>query len=170
MSYFDGITAPMFKKDEEGNELFFPWGIFGYGFVIPTKEKKTQLFKTLKKINIVSLVLAIVLARSGIALLFLLPFLLFGYYIYIQTITRNMIKSNESLKLSEAHKNSAQSFSYTDLILMSLVSLGFVFAGIWIIIEGKGFWIGLASVVFFGACFVSTIYGLVKKSQKENGL
>src|SRR5690242_3643591 len=36
MGYFDGLTAAAFKKDAQGRDLFFIWGKFGKGRVVPT--------------------------------------------------------------------------------------------------------------------------------------
>jgi hypothetical protein len=35
MGYFDGLTAAAFKKDTQGRDLFFIWGKFGKGRVVP---------------------------------------------------------------------------------------------------------------------------------------
>ena len=45
MGYFDGLTDGAFKKDSFGNTLLFPWGIFGSGFIIKSKETHEKIRK-----------------------------------------------------------------------------------------------------------------------------
>ena len=33
MNYFDGLSNNLFKKDSNGNLIYFPWGIFGKGYI-----------------------------------------------------------------------------------------------------------------------------------------
>jgi hypothetical protein len=44
--YFNYLTDASFTKDNDGNTLFFPWGIFGRGRIITDKiiERKVRGF------------------------------------------------------------------------------------------------------------------------------
>jgi hypothetical protein len=47
MGYFDGIAANYFKTDGEGRHVFFPWGILGSGYLVPTDAEYERLRATL---------------------------------------------------------------------------------------------------------------------------
>jgi len=34
MGYFDGLTSGYFKTARDGRRLFFPWGVWGRGYVV----------------------------------------------------------------------------------------------------------------------------------------
>jgi len=43
MSYFNGLSEAFFKEDENGNSIFYKWGILGRGVIIDTKERKDEI-------------------------------------------------------------------------------------------------------------------------------
>ena len=45
MHDYDGV----FKTDDDGNALFFPNGVMGKGYIIPSEEKKEKLRKLQKR-------------------------------------------------------------------------------------------------------------------------
>lgn len=166
MNYFESIADSYFKKSNEGKDVFYPWGVLGKGYIIPTEEKAIELRKSFKKGGIISLLFVYFTLYMGKA--FGLPvaagFLIlytFVYYIYVQTITRHMEKTSERLTLMESYFNMSRSLSWLNLILLTSGCLMFVVAGTWIMVQNKGFWIGLSSVVFFGfglGVFIFQIY------------
>lgn len=42
MGYFEGLTNGNFKKDRDGNTIFFPWGILGKGRVLPDEQTEKK--------------------------------------------------------------------------------------------------------------------------------
>lgn len=50
MGSFDELAQKQFKKDAAGNDVYFPWGILGKGYVVPSRahaEKLQNATKTL---------------------------------------------------------------------------------------------------------------------------
>ena len=47
MGYFKGVVSLCFKKDIYGNIFFYPYGVFGRGFVIESENKANQIQKEL---------------------------------------------------------------------------------------------------------------------------
>ena len=64
MGYFDGIVDGNFKTTDDGVLLYYPFGVLGKGYVIPTNEKKQEIRKRLKWLYAVSLILIIASASS----------------------------------------------------------------------------------------------------------
>lgn len=163
-SYFDGITSQLFKKNSEGKDVFYPWGFFGRGYIIPNEERKKQLHKTFKRLNFVSILANIFLLRFfGLYGIIFLAFYTFGYYIAIQTITRHMPRSTEKLQFLEAYSNASDIFSFFDLFFLFLGSLGFVIAGVWAIASDKGIGVGVLAILFFGCCLGISSFMIYKK-------
>jgi hypothetical protein len=48
MGYLDGLRDVSFNTDEKGNIIFFPWGIFGKGYIIPAHQND-QFRLTIKR-------------------------------------------------------------------------------------------------------------------------
>ncbi len=168
MNYFESIADSYFKKTNEGKNVFYPWGVLGKGYIIPTEQKTIELRKSFKKGGIISLLFVYFTLYLGKA--FGLPvaagFLIlytFVYYIYIQTITRHMEKTTESLTLTESYFSMSRSLSWLNLILLTTGCLMFVVAGIYVMIQNKGFWIGLSSAIFFGFGLMVSIFQIFKK-------
>jgi hypothetical protein len=43
MGYFDALGEALFKEDEEGNTVFYKWGVMGRGVVIDTPQRKEKI-------------------------------------------------------------------------------------------------------------------------------
>lgn len=61
MKILDFFVNLGFKKDEAGNELFFPWGIFGKGYILDRDETKERIRKILRLPTVVMFSILIVL-------------------------------------------------------------------------------------------------------------
>lgn len=168
MSFFGAIADSYFKKSSEGKIIFYPWGVIGSGYIIPTEERTAQLKKSFKRLCVFSLLFVYLVLFLGkafgwpVGLGFMLLYT-FGYYIGVQAVTRNLVKTDEKLTVGEFYSNQSKGLSYINIGLLGLGCLGFVLAGIWGIIQGKGFWVGLASILFFGFGFLKFLFQLNKK-------
>jgi hypothetical protein len=168
MGYFDGLTDAIFKKDTSGNTLFFPWGVLSSGVVIDTEEKKDEIKKIIKNTYIVMIPIIIIIQLIvGYWLnLALLPFFTIWYIYIVKKITKDLPRSQEKLKLTEAYKNSAKSHNLLMLVLLELSSLFFVAIGVWMALKGAKVMIAYLSIVFFGLCSISIGYMTVVKLRK----
>ncbi|WP_428738791.1 hypothetical protein [Sulfurimonas sp.] len=72
MGYFDALSEALFKEDENGNTIFYKWGIMGRGVVVDTQEKKDQI------ISLTTIYYTIVFA-----FIFIMNFSIFIYHIDI---------------------------------------------------------------------------------------
>lgn len=160
MSFFDSLTSGAFKKDSQNRNLFFPWGIFGSGFIVESEERLNQIQKSYNKMWIVMLLsFFTLLAVLGFWVILLVPVCQAWQYFAIKKITKNLQRTTEKLKISETYKNSAKSFNLPLLILLELLSLVFVAAGVWIIAIGERSFMAYASLGFISLCAV--IFGYV---------
>lgn len=160
MGYFDGLTAAAFKKDAHGRDLFFVWGRFGRGRVVPSEADAASVRGYLKSYYVCVLVgivpmlmlagksfeprwfLAIgifmVLALAGLAPLFLR--------------TRQWAVADERLTYREAMSASAAAHGAVSLWLLIVLSAVFVLGGFFLLLATDATLVGLLCVFFFGGC------------------
>lgn len=169
MGYFDGVAASSFKTDEQGNTVFFPWGILGKGYILP-EDKKDSIRRSFKHHVILILTLAI-----GCSLFFniyalVLGLLLYyiGYAFWVNRLTKVLTVSTGSLTFADARESSARAHNTATLWFLEIVSLLLVIAGIYVLITMPQKWIvGLSSVLFFGYGFL-VFWKMIKTKRKQN--
>ena len=165
MGYFDGLTDAIFKKDVQGRDLFFPYGILGSGYVLTSEEQKNKIRKFIKIMYIVMLpgiYVAAMLIGFWIAIV-ILPIYYVWYYFMMKKMMTGLNKSEEKLKVSESYKNSARSHNLWVLIVLELFTFVFVIAGIFIIFSTANLWFGVLTILFFGFCSAAIGYMIVSK-------
>ncbi len=160
MGYFDGLTDAAFKKSHTGQTIYYPWGVFGSGYVVESEEKQEQIRKFLKRLYVI-LLLTIVTVQITVgfwlnAVLF--PAFWVWYYFSVQKMNKNSPRTAEKLRLSESYKNSAKSHNLGILIILEVFAVGFVAAGVLILLKGGDQLVAMSSMGFFGLCGIAFGY------------
>ena len=155
-SYFEGLVAGNFKTAADGQRLFYPWNVWGKGYVLPDAHAEQRIRKLLKIYYMVWLPLVIVIvsivSSFGFYYAFaLIPVGLLVYGVVVRSLTQRLLSSGERLRLTESLRISASAYSRTILWLSFLVSTAFVVSGIAMILGGQTS-LGLFSILFFGVC------------------
>jgi hypothetical protein len=165
VGYFNGLTAGSFKTNAEGQHLFYPWGVLGKGYVLDVPQTANRVRRFLKLYYVVSLPLAVVIVNTlpWYYVLAVMCVEILVYAIAIPFLMRGLTTTSERLKFGESYANAATAFGPTTLGLLFAGSMLFVIGGIFIILTGK-VGIGLATVLFFGACGVVYGYMLYTRS------
>src|SRR4051794_941054 len=60
-SYFEGLIAGGFKTAADEQRLFYPWGVFGKGYVLPDTRTEQRIRKLLKMYYMIWLPLVIII-------------------------------------------------------------------------------------------------------------
>lgn len=167
MGYFDGITNAAFKIDDQGRRLFFLYGKFGKGRLLPTEADEQLMRKKYKTFYMYTLffvvpvvVLTNLLSHQGWTLKLFMIQLLIGAillapaYIWMEIEARKFAKVDARLTFAESYANSAAGHNYFSLIALLVVSGVFVLGGLLMAIYAPSGdrWIGMIGVIFFGAC------------------
>jgi hypothetical protein len=167
MGYFDALTSSAFKTTNDGQRLFFPWGILTQGYVIPTEadfERLRHDYKNIMKFTMIfSLLFVIVLwnfsswsflFKGIVTVAFLLVYIV-AYNVWVRFRCHNLSPAHEKLTYSECAANQARTFSTVQLWLFEVGSLAFVAGGVWILLTDPNQWlIAVSSIAFFGLCAV----------------
>ena len=167
MAYFSGFIDISFKKDEKGRTIFYPWGIFGRGYILPD-DKKDIIHKKLKRSYQVLLTLVIlteIFLSSWVSIILVL--LLLGVLaIFDKRLVRGCEISPDRLTLSDTRSTLVRSQSLITTWFLEICSLLFVLAGIFILVTSPKQWfIGILSVSFFGFC--AYIFWDIIRAKKE---
>ncbi|HEY3644726.1 MAG TPA: hypothetical protein VGM16_05240 [Gammaproteobacteria bacterium] len=152
----------MFKTGGNGEFLFYPWGIFGRGRVLPDQPTFARLRAKIKSSYILLIVgqpIVLVFVSGSTTTLIWGEFVIFGAYLvwfFLGPIrqVRKFAYSDEKLKLRESYANSARSHNLWILIALFFCSLLFVAGGIFMITD-KAVGLGSLDTAFFGFCTVA---------------
>ena len=156
MGYFDALTSGYFKTEgQDGRKLFFPWGIFGRGYVIASEQDYERLRRQLKVYTIVAMVLIIgPVALQRLLWAFVIAALLTAFYIiWAHYLLRGLQRSNERLSLQDSMTTQALAHSAGALWLLEVASLVFVGGGILMLADDPSRWLrAVFTITFFGLC------------------
>lgn len=148
MGFVAGLANIVFKKDVSEQAMFYPWSIFGSGYIVTSNEKYNaicKLFKKMAKIFIPLLIITFIvlecvelpefqwLFRLTLSLV-LLIILGLGYYLPMRKITKELTKTSEKIQLSEVYQEMAKSYGVPTLILVEIFSFIFIICGIWFLL------------------------------------
>lgn len=71
--FFRRLSDSSFKVDSSGRSIFYPWGIFGKGYVLPSKEYEEKVRSFITKYHAFNLIFIIVVwAFLGLWIVFIL--------------------------------------------------------------------------------------------------
>ena len=157
-----------FKVDEKGRTIFYPWGIFGKGYILPD-NKKDIIRKKLKRSYQVVFTLVILIEiflSAEVGIFLVLPMLLGVVAIFENRLVRGFEISPDRLTLSDTRFTLARSQSLIVTWFLEICSLLFVLAGVVILVTSPNQWlIGILSIFFFG--FSAYICWEIIKAKKE---
>jgi hypothetical protein len=157
MGYFDALTSSCFKTAHDGRKLFFPWGVLGRGYVIPSNADYERLRGQLKIYTIVSLLLIIAAAafRNYLAAFGIAAILILFYFGWARYLMRGLQPSEERMSLNESMATQAVHHGAIGLWVLEIISLLFVAIGLFMFFtDPSGHLLALGSIIFFGFCAV----------------
>ena len=170
MGYFDALTTSSFKTTDDGRRFFFPYGIIGRGFIIPTEDEYHKMRRTVKIYMMISLSFVIIATRFPLLIgLAVVAILLIPYFLWAHVKSRQMQVTQEKLTFKEHELNVTRVHNFLDLWLLELGAIGFVFAGIYILIIAPEKWlIASASILFFGLAAIAFGRMIFVKRKQRN--
>jgi hypothetical protein len=168
MSYFDRLNSVYFKTARDGRKLYFPWGLWGRGYVVPSEQDYERLRRQLKTFWAVYFALIIpVCAGQYYIAAFVLAVLITAFYAaWSRHLAAGLEVTNERLSLREAMASQARAYNALTLWSLELAALAFVACGIVILADDPSNWpIAIFSVGFGGYCAAYIAYVLVLRGR-----
>ena len=169
LGYFDALADSSFKKID-GQWCFYPWGVLGRGYVIPTEQEYLRIRSLTKRRTQVWLPLVILTgALAGWAwAVALLPVFGIWYFASVRAIAQPLQKTSERLTVGESYRAQARGHSLWMLWVGEIGSIGFVVAGIFILMVDPHDWlVGAASIGFFGINAIAIGFMLVTRLRES---
>ncbi len=166
MGYFDGLTNASFKTDADGNTVFFPYGALGKGRLIADPDIAEQLKRFIGRFYMVGFGLALVItATIGYVWTFIgMLFVTLWYLQGIKKFLKDAPFSDVKLSNRESMQNVASGMNKYLIWFLLLVSLLFVAASAFLVIETGDLFLGLGGV-FFAVCGFVFVFMLRSKKR-----
>ena len=156
--YFNALTAGYFKTGTDGRKYFFPWGVMGRGYAIPSEERYESLHRQLKLYTIASLVLIIapVAAKFYLTGFAIATALIVFYAVWRPFLMRGLEPSNERMSVGDNFATQARVHKAWMLWALEIMAILFVVTGIAMLIFDPKQWLAaLGGIVFFGLCAIA---------------
>ena len=151
MGYFKGLAEASFKDGQDGRKLFYPWGIFGKGYILPAPADYEALRDFFIRMYMVVLPLNIILVFVDMRLCFaFVGGYCLWYWWFASTKTAGLTVSDEKLKISEATTNSAHGHNFWFLTGLLTASILFTLMGFALLSSAP--FLGALCITFFGLC------------------
>jgi hypothetical protein len=168
MGYFDALTSSSFKQDESGKSVFYPWGVFGKGHVLPDDETENRIRGFVRRYYMISLPMIIIVGAvvGWIYVLATLPILIIWYHFKSKILIAGCSVTDGKLTLKESYTNSSKAHNKKTLWLLLIFSILFVGGGLLMLIHGTSNYdkiMGALGCVFFGVCAVAFGYMIKAK-------
>ena len=164
MGYFDGLTSGYFKTTREGSRLFFPWGVWGRGYVVGSELDYERLRGQIKIFVIagMALMLGAVALQRFLAGLLVLAALYVFYLVWTRYLVHGLQQSDERLSVRESMNSQAKEQSPILLWVAEIGSIVLVAASLLIFALDPDKWlVATAGLVVFGLCAAATTFMLV---------
>lgn len=167
MGYFDALCSGDFKTTEDGQKIFYPWGIIGPGYIIPSELNFNRLRLGIKIYWALALPFAVTAyAWRNFPLypITILLILFITYHLWAWIHCRGTRKSEVKYTLKEARDNQTRSLSVRYLWFVLALMLPFAAICIIMLIVDPGQWlIAVPGIVFFGGLITITVKMLIAK-------
>jgi hypothetical protein len=168
MDYLERLTSGSFKKDEAGRTVFYPWGAFGKGRILPDRirEAKVRSFMRLYYKAFVACIIGVGVILGWTYSVFLLPVLGIWFYFETRNLTSGLPFCVGRLAVQDSYANTDTAHDKPTFWLLFICSSIFIVAGLWIALDARNMYdrlMGGASILFFGACAIASLYMIKTK-------
>jgi hypothetical protein len=157
MKWSEKLGRSLFSQDASGQTVFYPWSIFGKGYIVPSEEKREQLMNFLRQNYMLSFTFFIVIIITGSHLsdsttfvVGILTVYTVWYYWSIKNLTEDMAIASARLSFTVACRNSAPNFNIAFLVVAELSAIIFMCMAAIMFMSHDGMLLGLAGLVIFG--------------------
>lgn len=180
MDQLSGLMHVLFKKDTSDKTVFYPWSIFGNGFIVPAESNYQQIRHGLKKMMmfllsalLITIVLLEFIELNKFQILFnialpaiILSIFVLCYYVFVKKITKGMAISNEHMKRVDIYNEMAKSYSVPALILIEIFFFVFLIISVWFIFIREYIITASLATLFLGLCCYIVKNIIAKKIQQ----
>jgi uncharacterized membrane protein len=156
MGYFKALGEALFKVDEAGNTLFYPWGILGRGVILDTEERKDQILLFISRYYLITFVLIFCLQflilfahidaiRMSLSFGVLILMMTVWYITRIRALTSELPKTSIRMTMSNGWEATARNLPRPVIaggFIAMIVMIGLGLAAI-VMLDGVMLWAGV---------------------------
>lgn len=157
MGYFDALTSASFKTGPAGEHIFFPWGSWGRGYVLPSEEAFQRVRGHLRLYYLIMLpaVVAAVIAFDGFKAIIVLPFVMIAYLLWTRMTIRRLPRSRERMSYRESMTNQAKAYGAGTLWVLLVLGIVMTGSSVAVLFVQPADWlIAALGIALFGASAV----------------
>lgn len=150
IDYFKRLSDRLFKVDETGRTLFYPWGSLGKGYIVNDKKTEARIRNFIAyyyAFSFISIAAFFITGFIKYSFIFLLPVFII-WQIGTKLFTKSLEATEIRLTFSESMKKVARGRSRVTLLLTAVLSSILVILSVATFLTYRSVWLGLA-VVFF---------------------
>ena len=168
MEHSNESVSMGFKRGADGRMIYFPWSLFGRGYVLESDEQYARLRRRMMLWMVAYGVLATgAWAGYGPAVgMAAIAFMWTVSAVGLSRFTRRLEPSDERVSILESWRNQAESSRVTTLWILEIVGVLFILATVKILVDARGWgdWLtGVAGILFFGAGTAGNTYMIIVK-------
>lgn len=171
MRLFDSFAAPLFGEDSEGRQVYFPSGIWGFGYFLKDAEAAEKMRRRVRMTFLFFFVLIIPIFNKIVPLNSPkdIPLLLgacasAGLFLYIllRWYARGLPRSNTRMTYREASERQVRTLGRGWLIAMTILQVPLIGLGVAVVAidDPEMKWLGWSLIAMFSACLILFILKL----------
>lgn len=157
MGYFDGISAGSFKLGADGRHIYFPFGVYGRGYVMDEERYNRVRRAIVSRIAAFLILCPLSVLYSVWGVWPLAGVFLIWDHFARKAAVKGCPVSEEKLSREEVLRNSSASYGRVWIWFMITGSSLFVLASLFLLFRTDKILSGLSGLVFFGFCLFSGI-------------
>jgi hypothetical protein len=161
-----------FKRGTDGRIIYFPWGLFGRGYLLESDQQYAKLRRRMMLGMVVYGFLATAAwVGYGPAVGMAAAALMCAVSVVgLSRFTRRLEPSDERVSILESWRNQAESSRAATLWIFEIVGVLFILAAVGIFRNAQdwqGWLTGAAAFVFFGFCTAASTYMIIVKRRSR---
>jgi putative intracellular protease/amidase len=163
--FLDTLIASSFQVDGAGRTVFYPWGVFSRGVIVPTEALRDRLRALLKAHMFIGIpVVAICISVFGwLPAIAVAAVEVIAFWFFQSRLIKGLEASDHRLTTPRAIEKFASAASYWVLGFFAALSALFAAMGLYLVAIGDTT-LGLASAVGFAAITALYLYALFVKA------
>lgn len=180
MNYFYALAQALFKEDDKGNTLFYPWGVLGKGVVVDSLETKDKIIDFIIQYYIVTFIMIFLMQfviifmqmeffDTAVIFTAMVLSLVLWYYQKITAVTHGLVVTTTKLTMSNGWESTAKNIPrfmiIAGLVVMVLL-MGFSII-VFIYLEGMLSILSGAFLFVLGAFGTYAYYKMLQYAKKH---
>jgi hypothetical protein len=170
------LATGFFKTKDDGSRVFFPWGFWGRGHIIPSDKDFERLHEQMSALLGALLMLMVVIVcmivnfadgwdKLYYSAVVMLPCIT-AFAIWAGVQSRRLVSTDEELSLDEWAANAAHKHSRLNLWLNVIVYIGWFVAPIFATAWRPDSGLGMIVMGYYGV-FLSVAHALILRAKKQ---